>query len=159
MPRLFFQAGVEEGYETINGKIIATDRGKLVAFGVKKGIVRLGVYSEPCTGYVRVHTTDLLQGLAIRSGQPFRLIEFGLVIHIKSHKDIFIPENIQDSRIAPDALFHLAAVDAAVAGDVDEDGFALGLSGGEAFLQGELAGQTERHLEVVLLAVGGDTGH
>ncbi len=151
--RLLIQTGVQEVDEALNRKAVATDRSKLVSVTIQKSVVRLGVDTETCTGYVGIDTSNLFESLAFRCGQPFSLIKLSLVVHIESHKDIFISKNIKHSRVAPDTLLHLAAVDATMAGDVHKDGFVLSFGGSKAFLQGKVAVQTKGHLKAILPAV------
>ena len=72
---------------------------------------------------------EVLENLAGIGGHPFVPLQLGFVVGVEGDDDKIFAEPPEDLRVAPDACFHFAAVDAAVAGDVEENALTGSLGG------------------------------
>ena len=98
--------------------------------GVEGNVEGLGVGAELMTLQVAPLGTDGAEGLllALGVGDDHLLRQGRLVVDVKRNQHIIFLEDVGHTGVVPYRGFHLTAVDAAKAGEVDEDGFALGTS-------------------------------
>ena len=99
--------------------------------GVEGDIEGLGIGTEFMTLQVAPFGTDGAEGflLALGIGDDHRFLQGCFVVDVERNQYVVFFEDVGHAGIVPDRSLHFTAVDTAEAGEVDEDGFALGASG------------------------------
>ena len=144
---ILFQPRLKPLDEILHIQVVSSRRADYGAVRALDHIIGLCGHAVLLEGDVGV---DLAYGLESPAGivrYPFRLGHRELVVGIESADNKFVPKKRKDPRVAPDTAFHLTAVDASVACEVDEKGLSGGFGGSFALGEVEISGKAERELQ------------
>ena len=124
--------------------------------GVEGHVERLSIGTELMTLQVAPFGTDGAEGflLALGIGDDHRFLQGRLVVDVERNQHIVFLEDVGHAGIVPDRGLHLTTVDAAEAGEVDEDGFALGAGGCHTGIIVIVFGLDDGGVEVEVLGPG-----
>ena len=114
---------VEEGRDIF---IVAAGSGQEIAVGIDEDVEGLGIGAEAAALQIAPLVAHGAEGngLAILIDADRRR-QGGLVIDDEGDEDVTVVDDVGHTGVGEDALLHLAAVDTAVAAEVDHDGPAL----------------------------------
>ena len=135
-----FDAAFQEVHKGVLVEVVGTGFHQEVTVVVHKAVIRLGVGAELRDLEVGILAPDGLLFLAVVSRSvPFLFRQGSLVIDIQSTENEVVAQHILHTRVAPHVGFHLAAVDAAVAREVDENRLVGSFRGGQGLVVVEIA--------------------
>ena len=143
---IILQTAPEELHESIHIKVIAAGLGKTLPATAFQDVAWLGVDAVVGIGNIGIDLAYICQR-PVTGCNPVALVSLLLVIAVKGHYDIVIAEYLQNPGVRPHAVLHLATVDAAVTGEVYEQGLAHALRISSGLLQLEEALKVVRKME------------